>query len=227
MRMKVLEAARQLHYNVDANARKLRSQKANTVALLLNEDPIVNGSFINPFFLAMLSSIVKATSARGLDLLISFQQDSVDWLSDFGDSHKADGIIFLGYGNFKESAHKEYAEKAARLAENGMPFVTWGPEGSGQPGHFVGSDNVGGAREAVRHLILGNRKRIAFIGEYSENSPEFYDRYRGYAQALQEAGLPILPELQVDALISEEAGFRAMNRLLGRGRVLRRRLRLL
>ena len=216
-RRRVEDAARKLGYNIDVNARKLRSQRTNTLVLLLNEERIVAGSYINPFFLAMLSSVVKETTSHGLDLLISFQQDSEDCLADFGDSHKADGIIFLSYGNFKESAHKAYADKAARLAENRMPFVTWGPGGRGLPGHFVGSDNVGGARAAVQHLIAEGRRRIVFIGEYSEIAPEFHDRYRGYVQALREAGLPVLPELQVDALISEEAGFRAVSRLLDAG----------
>lgn len=216
-RRKVEEAARQLNYSIDSNASKLRSQRTNTLALLLNEERVVKGSFINPFFLSMLSSVVKATAKRGLDMLVSFQQDSADWLNDFGVSHKADGIIFLSYGNFQESAHKAYLEKAARLAENGMPFVTWGPADAGLPGHFVGSDNVAGARQAVHHLTTIGCKRIVFIGEHSENAPEFHDRYRGYSQALKEAGLPVDPELQVDALISEEAGYNAIHTLLERG----------
>lgn len=210
-RQKVAEAARQLNYKIDANARNLRLQSAKTIALLMYEDPVTSGSLINPFFLSMLSSTIKAAGRRGYDLVISFQDDSDD-NADYVGSHRADGIIFFGYGDYVR-----YVDRMARLEEARIPSVTWGPVGTGQPGHFIGSDNFAGAREGVAHLIARGRKRIAFLGHHSEHTPEFRDRYRGYEQALRDAGLPVVAGLQRACDISEEAGHREIQALLEAG----------
>ena len=210
-RQKVAEAARQLNYKIDANARNLRLQSAKTIALLMYEDPVTSGSLINPFFLSMLSSTIKAAGRRGYDLVISFQDDSDD-NADYVGSHRADGIIFFGYGDYVR-----YADRMTRLDAARVPSVTWGPVGAGQPGHFIGSDNIVGAREGVAHLVARGRKRIAFLGHHSEHTPEFLDRFRGYEQALSEGGLSVIPGLQRACDISEEAGHREIQALLDGG----------
>ena len=95
-RLRIEEIARRLNYKVDKNASNLRSQHSNTLALLLFEDPTPDASMINPFFLSMLGSITRSCAMRGYDLLVSFQQLSSDWHTDYEDSRKADGIILLG-----------------------------------------------------------------------------------------------------------------------------------
>ncbi|EQD34845.1 Bacterial regulatory protein, LacI domain protein [mine drainage metagenome] len=51
-RERILEVAKQLNYKVDKNASNLRTQQSGTLALLLFEDPTVDESNINPFFLS-------------------------------------------------------------------------------------------------------------------------------------------------------------------------------
>ena len=99
-RQKIQQIARDLNYTVDKNASSLRSQRSNTIALLFFEDPTPDESMINPFFLAMLGSITRACADRGLDLLISFQRMEDDWHVKYQDSHRADGLILLGYGDY-------------------------------------------------------------------------------------------------------------------------------
>lgn len=210
-RQKVADAARQLNYKIDANARNLRLQSAKTIALLMYEDPVTSGSLINPFFLSMLSSTIKAAGRRGYDLVISFQDDSDD-NADYVGSHRADGILFFGYGDYIR-----YADRMARLDAARIPSVTWGPVGTGQPGHFIGSDNIAGAKAGVAHLIGRGRSRIAFLGHHSDHTPELRDRYRGYEQALSEGGLGVIPGLQRECAISEADGHREIQALLDGG----------
>ncbi len=92
-----------------------------TLALLFFEDPLDDGSFINPFFLSMLGSILRTCAARGYDLLTSFQQLSADWHTDYEDSRKADGIILLGYGDYEL-----YKARLEALVAQGTHFVRWG-----------------------------------------------------------------------------------------------------
>ena len=211
-RKRIEAIAQQLHYTVDKNASSLRRRESRTLALLLFEDPTPDDSLINPFFLSMLGSITRTCALRGYDLLISFQQLSGDWHVDYEDSRKADGIILLGYGDYDE-----YAHRLDQLVAQDTHFVRWGSVQPGAPGIVVGCDNVAGGRAVTEHLIGRGRRNIAFLGTAKSGSPEFLDRYRGYADALAAAGLPALLTLQVDAISTEEDGHEAAVRLIRRG----------
>lgn len=211
-RRRVELAVRELNYKVDRHASSLRTQRAGTLALLLFEDPTQDDSHINPFFLSMLGSITRACARHGHDLLVSFQQLSDDWHADYEDSMKADGLILLGYGDYLA-----YESKLARLVEQGTHFVRWGQVQPGQPGISIGCDNHAGGVLAGRHLLAQGRRRIAFLGDASTRFPEFFARYQGCDAALREAGAAMLPELQVDADSTEQAGADAANTLLARG----------
>ena len=211
-RKRILAIAEQLNYKVDKNASNLRAQQTGTLALLLFEDPTSDESHINPFFLPMLGSITRACARHGKDLLISFQQLSNDWHADYADSHKADGLILLGYGDYLA-----YEGKLSKLLAQGTPFVRWGAVLPDQPGLSIGCDNVGGGRLAGEHLLSLGRRRIAFLGDASSHYPEFLERYEGCDAALRDAGTAMDRALQVDAVSSEEAGETAARALLARG----------
>ncbi|HEX7338945.1 MAG TPA: LacI family DNA-binding transcriptional regulator [Rhodanobacteraceae bacterium] len=210
-RRKVQAVARELNYKVDKNASSLRTQKSGTLALLFFEDPTADESHINPFFVAMLGSITRACAQRGYDLLISFQQASDDWHADYADSHKADGIILLGYGDYLA-----YRDRTRNLLDQGTHFVRWGATLPDQFDISVGCDNIGGGQAVTRHLLDQGCRRIAFLGGASRHYPEFYARYQGYVDALRDAGLPVDASLQVDAQSTQQSGHDALCSLLER-----------
>lgn len=211
-RQRIEAIARQLNYSVDRSASNLRSGSTRTLALLLFRDPTPDEA-INPFFLAMLGSIMAACAERGYDLLISFQQMGSDWHAAYEDSHRADGLILLGYGDYAD-----YHQRLVDMVEQGTHFVRWGQVQPGQPGLTMGCDNVEGGRAAAGHLVERGHRRIAFLGDATDHYPEFRDRWRGYAAALEAAGLPVDPALQVSAISTEDDGTRAIRELLARGR---------
>lgn len=212
VRRRVHEAAARLNYTVDINARKLRSKKINTIAVLVSEDLDNDDSRINPFFLPLIGSILDYAGEKGVDVLVSLQKQSTDWGADYGFARRADGIIFLGYRDFET-----YKQKVEGLRQIGEPWVVFGPVMPDEPDLFVGSDNEAGAYEAVAHLIRLGRRRIVFLGEASERHSEFFERFRGYQRAHAEAGLDIDSALAVDCFISREEGAAAIQRLLGDG----------
>lgn len=211
-RRRVEAIAQQLNYKVDKNASNLRCQRSNTLALLFFEDPTPDDSQINPFFHSMLGSITRACARNGYDLLISFQQQSGQWHENYADTRKADGLILLGYGDYVE-----YRGRLERLVEQGTNFVLWGVMQAGQPGLSVGSDNFQGSHLATQHLIGLGRRNIAFLGTASTHYPEFLERYRGYSQALKDAGVVAHRALQVDSITTERSGYCATCELLERG----------
>jgi DNA-binding LacI/PurR family transcriptional regulator len=212
-RRRIEAIAEQLNYQVDKNASNLRRQHSVTLALLLFEDPTSDDSRINPFFLSMLGSITRACARQGYDLLVSFQQLSDDWHAYYQDSHKADGLILLGYGDYLIAR-----SKLQKLVDQDTHFVRWGAVVEGQPGVSVGCDNLQGGRAVTEHLLRLGRTRIAFLGHASPHRPEFFDRYRGYCEALEAAGIAPDPRLQIDAIDStEQVGAKALRELRARG----------
>ena len=212
-RDKVKRIARELNYQVDRSAAGLRSQTSQTLALLLFEDQTTDNSQINPFFLSLLGNISHAAAKRKFDLLVSFQQLSEDWHYEYEVSNRADGIILLGYGNYIT-----FTDKLAKLLSENAHFVFWGATEPGLDGHSVGCDNVAGGRMATQHLLDNGRQAIAFLGEKTDRSPEFKQRYVGYETALTDAGLAVDPDLQFDAEGPETSGFEATGRLLEQGK---------
>ena len=205
-RQRIEKIARDLNYTVDKHASSLRSQRADTIALLFFQDPTPDDSMINPFFLAMLGAITRQCANRGLDLLISFQRMEDDWHVAYQDSHKADGLLLLGYGDYTA-----YQARLAHLMRQGTHFVRWGSVGADMIGPTVGSDNLGAGRLAGEHLMALGCRRIAFLGHADEHYPEFADRYRGLCAALGD-----VPAYQLDAITTEEAGYAACRALLDR-----------
>ena len=212
-RLKVQAIAKELNYKVDKNASNLRSQQSSTLALLLFEDPTNDDSLINPFFLTMLGSITKACSDKGYDLLVSFQQMNDDWHAEFEDSNKADGIILLGYGDFVD-----YEEKLIQLIEQDTHFVRWGADVKTLPIVSVGCDNFHGGYQVTEHVIMNGKESFAFIGEASSHAPEFFDRYLGHCKALKDKNLTVDEQLQVDAVSTEESGYKAAQSLIESGK---------
>ncbi|WP_159978294.1 MULTISPECIES: LacI family DNA-binding transcriptional regulator [unclassified Novosphingobium] len=211
-RARIEAIARELNYSVDKNASSLRSQRSNTIALLFFEEQSPDDSKINPFFLAMLGAITRSCATRGLDLLISFQKLEDDWHVRYQDSHRADGLILLGYGDYKI-----YESRLRQLVGQGTHFVRWGSVDEANIGATVGSDNVGAGRMAGEHLLGLGRRRIAFLGQADDHYPEFADRYRGLCEALEAAGIAPDPRLQRNAVNLEGMGRAAMAALIGDG----------
>ena len=211
-RQRIEAIARQLNYTVDRAASNLRSGHTRTLALLLFQDPIPDDTLINPFFLAMLGSMMRACADHSHDLLVSFQQFSSDWHKDYEDSHRADGLILLGYGDYSD-----YRARLDQLVAQGTHFVRWGSVEADQPGLIVGCDNAAGGATATRHLIERGCRRVAFLGDATDHYPEFHDRHRGYASTLAEHGLVADPRLQVSAISTDDDGTRAASLLLQAG----------
>jgi DNA-binding LacI/PurR family transcriptional regulator len=135
----------------------------------------------HPFFLELLASIGEAARDRGCDFTVShLTPANYEDLVHATTTGRANGVIFLGQGTL----HDEFN----RLAETDSRFVVWGAQIPGQKYCTVGTDNALGGRRATQHLLKLGRKRILFLGG---SDPEAMQRYRGYVDALSEAGIAI------------------------------------
>ncbi len=208
-RSRIQQIARKLNYFVNRNAAGLRTQQSNTIALLLFDETDGTDKRMNLFFMSFLDNITRAAARHGYDVLLSLQQLTDDWHIEYQASHRADGLILLGYGDYLE-----YREKLTALASANTRFMIWGPIVKDQPGHSFGCNNEHGGFQAIQHLLQLGRRQIAFIGNTSRGSPEHAARYAGYVRALAEAGIEPNDDLSYPADNSETIGYGAAQRLL-------------
>jgi len=211
-RNRIQAIARELNYFVNRNAAGLRTHQSNTIALLLFDETGGEDAQINPFFLPMLGYITRSAAEVGYDVLISMQQLTDDWHIEYQASHRADGLILLGYGDYMT-----YREKLRALDRANTRFIIWGPTINEQPGHSIGCDNVAGGLQATKHLLETGRRKIAFLGNTTRRFPELAARYEGYRLALADFGLEAKAALRVDAENLRNLGYLGIEKLLERG----------
>jgi LacI family transcriptional regulator len=97
--------------------------------------------------------------------------------------------------------------------EAGLAVVFVDREASFLDADTVLATNRAGAREAVEHLIGMGHRRIAFLGDLT-NIATAADRYKGYTDALQAAGLTIDEQIVRTDLHTRDTAQRAAESLL-------------
>jgi DNA-binding LacI/PurR family transcriptional regulator len=208
-RDRVLELARSLKYTINIGAQNLRLKQNRTVGVVIPavSDTHARQHLTDPFFLGMLGSLADALTEQGFDMLLSrVDADQLDAAAQPYDTGRVIGVILIGQWRH----HDQLNQMAAR----GVPIVVWGAQLPQQLYCTVGGDNVAGGLLVTRHLLQQGHRRIAFLGDI--NLPEAEMRYRGYTQALQEAGLAPDPALQVSVSFLPEGGAEGVQELARR-----------
>lgn len=166
------------------------------------------GRLDDPFFLELTGGLGQAARESNCDILVSHVVPTdFDEIRLLMSSLRADGIIFLGQSVLHDVFN--------RLAEQETNFIVWGAELPGQRYCSVGSDNVKGGRRATAHLARLGHKRIAFFG--AAQTPEMLQRFQGFSQALESAGLSVDDDLVLPIRFEIESAEHAVHRLLGKG----------
>jgi LacI family transcriptional regulator len=207
---RVLATARTLDYAPSAAARTLvrrRSQLIGVVLFTGREHPDIG----HPFFQDVLVGVKHGIGSRGYDVLL-FATEQPGSGGDGAHSylrrarhHHVDGIVLMG-------VDREDPE-VARLVEADIPLIGVDLDVTGTKATHVTSDNVGGARLAVRHLHSLGHRRIATIAG-PENHKAGADRMVGFRAELRAVGLESRPEYEQVGDWYSESGEQAMQALL-------------
>jgi LacI family repressor for deo operon, udp, cdd, tsx, nupC, and nupG len=202
-RERVSEAVRVTGYTLNQAARSLRQRAARTILVALPD--IRNG-----FYSSILDAIEKEASGRGYGLLVAnvhASHDSTRRLESYLLSNRADGLLLL------DGSIDPRALVALTGAPHSIPMVV-ACEEIPQPGfHSVLTDNVIAAERATRHLIeLGHRRIGHLVGP--ELNVVARERQLGFAQALRQAGLPLMPQWMLRGNFEMQAGFAAASRFM-------------
>lgn len=192
-RRRVLEAARELNYDV-GRLRKDRVSLSHPLLALLLPD------VTTPFYSQMLHSVHQAVFARGADLVLyvgtGYSPSQV--IERVAQARHLSGIIVV------TPRHAEDENLKKLGAELSVVVLDHRAEGSGFP--HVTVDNLRAAHRAVTHLVERGRRRIGMItGPLHIQSA--MDRLRGYRLALEEAGTPFDPDLVKEGNFHQHTGY--------------------
>ena len=172
----VTQAAADMGYRTNARARSLRSERTDTIGVLISD-------IRNPFFADIARAIEQKALLAGLTTIICDANESVrqqDRYVELLINQRVDGIIMApqGDGSGQLSLAREW----------GMPlvFVDRVIDGSGIPS--VTSDNSSGIHEAVRRLIDTGHHRIGYIAGPLQTSTG-RQRLTAFETAAHESGI--------------------------------------
>jgi LacI family transcriptional regulator len=200
---KVRRAIEQLNYRRDANASMLRrlGGKTQTIGLVLED-------VANPFSSALHRAIEDSARARNVlvfagscdedprrerELIGSFRERRVDGIIVVPASHDHTYL----YDEQRAGTVVVFVDRPARHLD----------------ADSVVSSNLGGAVEAVEHLLAHGHTRIAFLGDLLSISTA-EERLQGYARALERAAIGSEPDLVRTGLRDPDVAARAVDELL-------------
>ncbi|WP_018997038.1 LacI family DNA-binding transcriptional regulator [Hirschia maritima] len=154
---RIKEIVESTGYKINTRARALRTQKSNTIKVVIPISDNNKQHFSDPFFSELIASIADNLSSRGYDLLLSRFLPWTDDARTATSAFEPDGTIFIGQGRTPELFNNH--------AETGAKFVVWGAHLENQNYAAVGTDNREGGKIVGEHLFKLGRKRIVFLGD--------------------------------------------------------------
>ncbi len=202
-RRKVLAAAAELGYHVNAPARQLAAGTSRTVGLVLRQSAEhVAADALLPETLRGLASTARGDDYR---VLVEPLPPGGGTYEAIVRSRHADGLVLSGPRS--DDAELEM------LALEGFPLVLQGSL-DGSPVPSVDIDNRAAACGAVEHLVALGHRDIACV----TNAPVAYtaaaQRLAGYHDALEAAGLAAHPTRTAEGDFDAASGHAAMRRIL-------------
>ncbi len=205
---RVTRAAEELAYRPNLSARSLVTGRTGLVGLVVNESN--DTLFSDPYFAAVARGAHDALSEADVALVLTLAGDARerDRLLDLASS-RLDGLLVIhGHG---DTALVDGIRRA------GVPAVFAGrtPLTGEASLWWVDSDNVTGSRAAVAHLVAAGRRCIATITGPRDMAAGL-DRFTGWHEALDHAGLAHDESLVAKGNFSVESGYDATRALLDR-----------
>ncbi len=201
----VQAVAKEMGYVPNNFARKLQSQKADAVGLIL--PGAENLRFSDPFFGLLLSGIIEKTSAAGMDLSISAanEEDELDVYMEHIKSQRVDGFIIV-------RTHRK-DKRIELLRKNKFPFVSFGRMEEDNNFNFVDEDGNWGIEQVVDHLVGLGHTKLGCIAEPLLFTKSFF-RVQGFMNGLKKHGLKFADENLVVTNFRQRSGREAALRLL-------------
>jgi DNA-binding LacI/PurR family transcriptional regulator len=198
---KIRQIAHESGYRASAVARGLVMRRTHTIGLVVT-------TVADPFASEVVSGIEQAANDHGYAVFLAESNGEPERekkvVQSFAE-RRVDGIVV--------TSSRVGALYLPLLSEMMVPIVLVNNQHPGAFVHSVMIGNLEGSRAAAEHLVGLGHRRIAYLGDQFGYQSDT-ERFAGYREALDKAGIPFLPELVVHGDGKPEAAMRAMEKLL-------------
>jgi LacI family transcriptional regulator len=205
IRAEILRIARELNYYPNEAARRLAGMRSRTLGIL---QLYVRHSVLAGWWSAeVMRGIADTGFAQGYHLMIyAMSEDVRDMCLSAVYSGRLEGLIILA--PYKDEPLLQ------DLSNADVPVAAVGAQQVfGEKMVAVDADNEMGGYLATKHLIDQGHRRIAHL-HGTLNIPNAWDRLQGFRRAMEEAGVPILPELVRESGFLEQRAYEITRELL-------------
>jgi LacI family transcriptional regulator len=190
---RIKESAAALGYIVDGVASSLRSRLTHTVGLVIAD-------VSNPWWGQLVGGVESVLGPQGFSVILANTDNNV--------TREREAVATLLRQQVEAMIVASSASDSGHLQTaiaRGTPIVLVDAELPGVRLDTITIDNRKAARMAVEHLISFGHERIAIVGGGTQGSVDV-GRFRGYQDALEARGLPVLPELVRAGFATFEGG---------------------
>jgi LacI family transcriptional regulator len=210
-RARVVDAAMTLGYKfkVGQPGSQASSEQLSVVGMLVKHD-VGTPAMLNPFHMAIQAGIEAECRGRQIGLMLSAVEVDASnrplaWPAMIS-NRQIEGLILLG--TFLDNT----TNLLRRVFEG--PIVLIDSYAPRLPFDSIVTDNLGGAQQAIDHLVGLGHRHIGLVGANPASPPSILERRAGYERALRSHGIE---ELYIeDSMLSQPDGYEATRRLLAR-----------
>ncbi|GAA3131443.1 LacI family DNA-binding transcriptional regulator [Planomonospora alba] len=176
----VMRAVKELGYVPNPAARSLVTQRTDAIAVIVSDPPAGLVSD-DPMFSMVVRAASRELEAAGKQvvLMLAGSPESHRRVERFVSAGHVDGVMLV-------SMHGADPLPAV-LARLDLPMVSHGRLGVPVDVPYADNDNLGGAAQAVRHLLEQGRRRIATIAGPLDMTAS-QDRLTAYRETLRDTG---------------------------------------
>ena len=199
---KVEAAIKALNYAPSALARSLKLNQTRTIGMLITAST-------NPFYSELVRGVERSCFERGYSLVLCNTEGDEQRMNRNLETlmqKRVDGLLLLC-----TETHQPSREIMQRYPSIPTVMMDWSPfDGESD---LIQDNSLLGGDLATQHLIEKGFTRIACItGPLDKTTAQ--ERLNGYRQAMNNAGLAILPGYEVSGDFEFEGGVPAMEKLL-------------
>lgn len=200
---RIVDKAEEMGYRFNTFASNLRKRKTNTIGVII---PRLNSHFVSTAIAAM----EKVASDSGYNIIISQSMESmtkeeVNAKTMF--DNRVDGLLVsLAYDTIN-------IDHFQRFIKRSIPVIFFDRVHESDDSVSVIIDNYKNGFDMTKHLLEQGASRIMHItGNLKRNV--YRERYRGYKDALAEAGLEAADDMLITGELNEVAGAEAAEKIL-------------
>lgn len=174
---KIRETAHQLNYQPNQIAKSLKTQKTNTIGLIVAD-------IANPFSAQIARIIEDAAKQQGYTVIFGSSDENIIKAQDLINTmlnRQVDGLIIAAVDKSETQLHQ--------IVKAGVPLVLIDRYFPDERLNYIGIDNFAATFDAVNMLVGKGRKRIGLV-TYQTGLFHVLERNRGFSEALTQAGMP-------------------------------------